>query len=133
MTISKLCLVLMLAFASPAKADNSLDQYKGKWNGYSKAIYSVLGESLTISDNELIFEDERFEGKRKRSFKLINDSDGAFVIELSEPYDCGQFVRLGPIRKPGDIFSGFMEFSIFHSKEKALAHTDSCIWGLYSR
>lgn len=119
--------------------DNTLVRFKGKWVGYSTNIRSIFG-NLTVRSNELDFEREG-----KRSFKIFKGSEESVILELTESLNnCGRFVRLGPIKKEGSPFAGFMEFSIFVSKEKSLAakyfndsemmdFTDYCNWGLYSR
>ena len=135
----RILLALVLAFSLSAEASNSLDRFKGKWTGFSTAIYSVYG-NLSVGDTELIFEK-----KGKRSFKLLNESEGYVVLELTEQLDCGRFVRLGPIMKERDPFAGMMEFSVYDSQEKSmiakvidgrsetLKFGQYCVYGLYSR
>jgi hypothetical protein len=134
---------LGLAFSAVAR-DRIDGEFKGKWFGDSKVIYSVFGD-LTVTDDALIFEKI---GRRK--FKIISKSEDSILLDVGKLVYCGRYVRLGPIRdKSGNqiarLFAGDMEFSVYETKEKAMAprkvdphskrleYSSYCVWGLYSR
>jgi len=128
-----------ISFSVATMAGGISPQYKGDWVGFSKSIYSIFG-NLSVNDDVL-----DFEKKGKRSYVVVTVSDDSVILELNEPVDCGRFARLGPIKEVGDTHAGFLEFSVFETREKALApkqfnkhskkmaYRGFCVWGLYSR
>jgi hypothetical protein len=133
---------LLLPASARTPSINIPQQFLHRWTGYSKVIYSIYG-NLNVSSHELIFEK-----KGKHSFAVISTFEDSVVFKMAETFqDCGRYVRLGPVivNKSSDSLSSFagdMNFSVYTTKEAALAPMqfdkgqrsgESCTWGLYSR
>lgn len=118
----------IFSFLNVAIAENTSDEFIGKWTGVSKNIYSIYGD-LSIRKNTLDFQ---YQGKF--DYKIVENQSNFIVIKLNKKLRCGNFVRLGPIRPNDDISAGNMEFSVYENEEKAFSIENGyCSWGLYQR
>ena len=113
--------LLFLLFPTLAYPSESIKTFKGEWTGYSKVIYSLFGD-LNIDDNNFTFEK-----LGKFEYNIINIFEETIVVELKKHLDCGKYIKL-------ILLNGHqIEFSIYESKKDALAGSNYCVWGLYTK
>src|SRR5258706_6995794 len=99
----------LLCFAIEVPAE-----LKGKWHNVTKSEYDVL-----VTDSTLVFDSTQGAPSVQYTFLVIGEDTDAVVLELSNVFRCGKFVRLGPmhIKK----HSTGMQVSVYETKEKALS------------
>ncbi|WP_148266928.1 hypothetical protein [Pseudodesulfovibrio mercurii] len=127
-------IVLLLLFTwQLSLASDHMDMPKGEWLCYSEVICSFYGD-MTIDSNTI-----KFKETGPIHYRIIRSTENQTTIELDRAPDCGRFIIIGPYDKN----ENFLDFSVYKTKEDALAVTDTdiknnihpkcCTWGLYDK